>query len=356
MERGVEPSRMRPRLLILSTALALATTALFADWLPVPGAGWNHDEEARHLHWDTAKLADVTAKLRHLKPTGLVIVQDGKVVADWGDPARKVDVFSVRKSIVSALFGIAIAEGRINPRRTLAEIGIDDSVAPSLTPDEKRATIADLLTARSGIYHEAAYEFGAFAESRPARGSHPPGTFWFYNNFDFNVLGTIYTRLTGEGLFEAVEGRIARPIGMEDFSAADGRLVHEPVSEHPAYPMRMTARDLARFGVLYLNRGFWDGVQVVPAQWAAESTRRVTRLKDGRGYGYLWWQLPPSVPGSRGGFYAMGRGGQAIAVVPERGLVVSQTVEMAPGGTGLTTDQFLDLLGLIVAAAPAEAT
>ena len=74
---------------------------------------------------------------------------------------------------------------------TLAELGIDDN-EPSLTDVEKRATVRDLLTARSGVYHPALYETPGMAAMRPLRGSHLPGTHWYYNNWDFNALGTIY--------------------------------------------------------------------------------------------------------------------------------------------------------------------
>jgi CubicO group peptidase (beta-lactamase class C family) len=80
---------------------------------------------------------------------------------------------------------------------------------------------------------------------RPARGSHAPGTFWYYNNWDFNVLGTILRKATGEDTFEAVERHIAQPIGMEHFTARDGKYAYERASEHPAYRMFMSARDLA---------------------------------------------------------------------------------------------------------------
>lgn len=346
---------MNKRTYILAALLALATTSLFADKLPLPGPTWNQPEAGRP-EWDRAKLAEIDARLRHLKPTSLIIVQDGTVVTDWGDTARKVRVYSVRKSILSALYGIGVAQGRIKLNRTLAELDIDDT-EPKLSEQEKGATLRHLLSARSGIYHAAAYELGgAFAQNRPARGSHPPGAQWFYNNFDFNVLGTAYTKLMEEDIFEAVERRIAKPIGMVDFKAADGEYVYEPQSEHPAYTMRFTARDLARFGVLYLNRGWWNGTQVVPQDWIAQSTRRITTVSNGLGYGYLWWQLPVGMEGSRGAFFAMGKGGQAIAVVPTRGLVVVQTVDVKPNEDGLSTAQFIELLELIIAAAPASAT
>ena len=211
---------MKKRPIILAALLAMATTGLFADKLPFQGPGWARID-ASVAGWNESSLATVEAKLRHLRPTALVIAQDGRTVAEWGDSARKVNVYSIRKSLLSALFGIAAAEGQVDLDRTLADLAIDDK-EPRLTPAEKEATIRDLLMSKSGIYHVAAYEFGGIASQRPARGSHPHGTYWYYNNFDFNVLGTIYSKLLKQGVFTSVEQRLAKPLGMQDFSADTG--------------------------------------------------------------------------------------------------------------------------------------
>ena len=189
-----------------------------------------------------------------------MVVQDRLLVVSWGEVARKVNVRSIRKSLLSALFGIGVRDGKIVPSRTLAELGIDDR-PPGLSEPEQQATIRDLLMARSGVYHPAAYEDPEQKSLRPERGSHVPGSFWYYNNWDFNALGAIYERPVGSGIFDALEVEIARPIGMEDFKAGDGQLVYEPETDYPAYTMRLTARDLARFGWLYANRGDWRGSQ-----------------------------------------------------------------------------------------------
>lgn len=242
--------------------------------------------------WSTERLDIARNYSAGLKPTAVVIVQDGKVVASWGDIKRKVNVASVRKSLLSALYGIAVSEGHIDLSTTLAELGIDDK-APALTETEKSATVRDLLMSRSGVYHPAAYETKDIKRKRPARGSHAPGTFWFYNNWDFNALGTIYRERTGEDIFESFERRIADPIGMEDFSARDGRYVTEEFSEHPAYPFNLSARDAARFGQLFLDEGRWGDRQVLPASWVRESTTPYSFAKRIRqGYGYMWWTLP----------------------------------------------------------------
>ncbi|MDR6671216.1 serine hydrolase [Rhizobium sp. 1399] len=301
--------------------------------------------------WSVDGLKEAQDYAVTLKPTAVMVAQDGKVIASWGDLSRKVNVASVRKSLLSALYGIAVSEGRISLASTLADLGIDDK-PPALTAAEKQATVRDLLMARSGIYHPAAYETGDMRRNRPERGSHAPGTFWWYNNWDFNALGTIYRQQTGEDIFQSFAQRIAAPIGMEDFSARDGRYIAERQSEHPAYPFNLSARDAARFGQLFLDGGRWNGRQIVPASWVKESTTAYSATDRGSmGYGYLWWTLNPEVFGP-GAALASGYGGQAIAIVPSKRLVVVQIVDPAQNAKGVRTSNFVNLLQQIAAAAP----
>ena len=91
---------------------------------------------------------------------------------------------------------------------------------------------------------------------RPKRGSHPPGTFWLYNNWDINALGTIYEQATKWSVFTGFDRLIALPLQMEDFDVAhDTRYFRDPSSLHPADMFRMSSRDMARFGLLYLRHG-----------------------------------------------------------------------------------------------------
>lgn len=281
------------------------------------------------------------------KPTAFLAMREGRMLASHGDPARKVSVASVRKSLLGTLFGIAIAEGRVALSDDLAALGIDDA-PPSLTAREKTATVADLLSARSGIYHPAAYETRDMREKRPVRGSHPPGTFWYYNNWDFNALGTIYRQRTGEDVFESFSRRIAAPIGMQDFRSGDGRYVSDARSRHPAYVFSLSTRDMLRFGEVVLAGGTWQGRAVVPAGWLSRSLSAHSKTDRGDlGYGYLWWVLDPTVFGPGAGF-AAGFGGQFIAVVPRRRLVVVQTVALHRDGGG-STRRFVRMLTTLAA-------
>jgi len=105
-------------------------------------------------------------------------VDRGLLVVRWGDHRRNHIVQSVRKSFLSALYGIFENEAPIDISLDLATLGIDDSVPPSLTDLEKTATLQQLLQARSGVYHEAAAESQGMKDARPERWSHAPGTFY----------------------------------------------------------------------------------------------------------------------------------------------------------------------------------
>lgn len=332
--------------------IALIIFSLFLGVLPgeAQAQPWQRADPAS-AGWSVEELKVAQDYAATLSPTAVMVVQDGKVIASWGDVSRKVNVASVLKSLLSALYGIAVSESRIDLGSTLADLAIDDK-PPALTGAEKRATLRDLLMARSGIYHQAAYETGDMRRNRPGRGSHAPGTFWFYNNWDFNALGTIYREQTGEDIFRSFAQRIAQPIGMQDFSARDGSYSLENLSIHPAYPFRLSARDAARFGQLYLDAGRWSGRQVIPASWVKASTTAYSATDRGSmGYGYLWWTLNPDVFGP-GAALASGYGGQAIAIVPLKHLVVVQTVDPAQNTKGIRTSHFVKLLQQIAVAAP----
>jgi CubicO group peptidase (beta-lactamase class C family) len=268
--------------------------------------------------------------------SAVMIVQHGRVIAEWGDTQRRTDVASVRKSLLSALFGIAIEEGRVKLSDTLAKLGINDK-PPGLTPSELQATLADVLTSRSGVYHPIDLEPAAVAAQRPPRGGHAPGQFWFYNNWGFNAAGTIYKKISGSGIFTAFKERIADRIGMQDFSLEACEYGESKVSLHRHYAFRLSARDLARFGLLHARDGRWNGQQVVPASWVRDSVKPLADTRNvyfpGRGYGYMWWSgfgsvWAPTVTLPQGSFFALGFGSQFLFVVSAHDLVVVHTVDL----------------------------
>lgn len=304
-----------------------------------PGESWQNVTTPEKAGWSKEKLAAARqfAETDSIHTSAVMIVQSGQVVDQWGDCDKKIDAYSVRKSLISALYGIYSSEGVIDINETLEHLGIDDS-PDSLTKEEKQARVVDLLRARSGVYHLVDFETASMTKNRPPRGSHAPGTFWYYNNWDFNVLGTIFEKKAGLKIGQAFYERIAKPIGMQDFRPNDVFYFGGPASIHPTYHFEITARDLARFGLLYLHHGRWEGKQIVPEAWVEKSSHASEMISSNGvnlgGYEYLWWidyggvHFPEvSLPGI---YSARGAGAHYLFVIPTLDLVIVHRTDNDP--------------------------
>ena len=169
-----------------SSAIAQADPTHVASSATFPGTSWTHIASLKKAGWSQEKLAaaNAYADADSIHTSAVMIVQGGKVVDQWGDITQKIDCYSIRKSLLSALYGIYSAEGAIDINQTLEQLGIDDSPDP-LTKEEKQARVVDLLRARSGVYHKVDFETESMQKSRPPRGSHAPGTFWYLQQLGF---------------------------------------------------------------------------------------------------------------------------------------------------------------------------
>ena len=320
-----------------------------------PDTTWSEEPNPERLGWSATKLAVAREYSEQIGSAAVMIVDDGVVVDAWGMVAAPLKLHSIRKPLMSALIGIHAAEGRIDLAATMADLGIDDN-PPSLGAAEKQASVRDLIMARSGIYHPALGEAPSMKAARPERHSHAPGTFWYYNNWDFNVLGTIFERQTGTRVCEEFGRRIARPLGMEDFDPALCWYHSASDSIHPYYGIRMSARDLARFGLLYLRGGRWRARQVVPAAWVGESTKIHSVIRDGKGYGYMWSTASggewfPNVRLRGPAFGHAGLGVHFLVVIPYRKLVIVHRVDTDKPGPYPGANSLGRLLWLILDAA-----
>jgi CubicO group peptidase (beta-lactamase class C family) len=341
-------------------ALALAASASSGSQEPVapglhtfPGPHWDRAADVARLGWSRERLETARAAATAAGSAALMIVTGGQVVAEWGDASKTYHSHSTRKSFMSALYGIYRADGQIDTSLTLGKLGIQEK-GTELTPQEQQATVLDLLRSRSGVYLPAAGEVQAMRDSRPKRGSHPPGTFWYYNNWDFNALGTIFRQLTGADIFEALKTRIADPIGMEDFDIRQASYDSEPESMHPGYWFRISARDFARFGYLYLRGGRWNDRQIVPRAWVEESTKSYSAAEPSvtkSGYGLMWWVATRSDYGIPiGSFTASGTGGQRLTVMPALDTVVVSLMSTDVEGPRMGSTDWDRLLGVILRA------
>jgi CubicO group peptidase (beta-lactamase class C family) len=331
-----------------------AARHLFEAW---PGADWETMPSPADRGWSMPLLDAARRKSEEIGSDAVMIVQDGLVVAQWGDVAHRYKCHSMRKSLLSALIGLHVETGAIDLGKTMEELGIDDR--EGLAPREKAAKVLDLVMARSGVYHPTGYETEYMKNLKPARHSQGPGTWWCYNNWDFNALGTIFERATGRGIFDEFRDRIAAPVGMQDFrydgERRDGEYVEFDASVHRAYPFRLSTRDLARFGLLFLRGGRWRDAQVIPEKWVRMSVRPYSHAGERGAYGYMWWVARgdihfPQMSVPEGTYSARGAGGHYVVVIPALDLVVVHRVDTDVPGRKVESLAFGALLEAILAA------
>lgn len=309
----------------------------------VPGVRWEH-VTPESVGYSSARLEVLRAWLKTRPTSSMMAVYKGKVIFEYGDTTRATVIASVRKSVLDILYGAEknLPENLANS--TVVELGLKDKV--SFVHPEELATFDQLLASRSGIYIPNGD--GGQDAIAPKRGSEYPGTHFFYNNWDFNALGTAFEKLTHKNIYDALRDDIAVPLGMQDFDRARQKKSVDPNHAHDVYPMWLSTRDMARIGVLMIYHGNWAGKQVADAGFLDWSTTLVTPFEDlnptgfraaGQpmhwGYGRLWWVWdPPRYPGGtsmgpfQGAYSAMGTGGQYITVFPGLDLVVVHKVDI----------------------------
>jgi hypothetical protein len=246
-----------------------------------------------------------------------------------------VSSFSVAKPVVSALVGIAIAQGRIG--------SVDDPVTrylPELArrdPRFGRITLRHLLTMSSGLadldpYYDLDLRTVALRDTRIAG---PAGRRFHYNNIDPILLGMVLERTTGESVSTYLAKQLWGPLGME----ADGSWSLDSRRsglELLQAGLNGRAIDFAKLGALYLHGGVWRGRQLVPRRWVADSTSADTRTDPSPRFEYDWWTRPGSGPPND--FWAQGNHGQFVYVSPGRNVVLVRF------GTDYNYDHWPDLL------------
>lgn len=285
----------------------------------------------------------LSKELEHYKTDGLIVLHNGNLLYEnyWNNNSAnsKHIAFSVTKSFVSALVGIALDEGLID--------NIEDPITKYLSDFNgtgyEGVRIKDILQMSSGVdfnedYADPKSDINRFGRAT-ARGSsfrdfakslergREPGTYHHYVSIDTQVLGFLLAEVTGMPLKEYLYKKIWNKIGMEDdaFFIVDNNGVEMALGG-----LNATLRDYAKFGELYLNRGKWNGEQVVPASWVdASHTTDGPHLKPGEselssspwGYGLQWW-----VPGFPDTDYtASGVYNQYIYIDPLTNVVIAKT-------------------------------
>lgn len=291
------------------------------DWAPVA------NPEAHGL--TAAVRKDVDAMLDGLSTTSFITVAGGEVLYTYGDPSEVSYLASTRKSILSMLMGQPVTDGTIDLDRTMEDLGIEED--HGLLPIEKTAKLRDLLVSCSGVYHQPGSP-GSSTKNVPERGSKEPGTYFHYNNWDFNVLGAVFEQLTGRSVFQAFAEDFAGPMHLQDFDPTRQRMMgYEGASRYLAYHFFLSGRDMARLGLAMVRKGRWGEARVMPEGWVEESTRiRVPADKMNEsaksrvaGYSYLWWipVVTKDTPEWAGACVAAGHFGQFVLCLPALDMV-----------------------------------
>ncbi len=302
----------------------------------------------------------------------VVVTVDGeKVFEKYYDATADAhrNVFSVTKSVMSTLVGIAIGEGRISGvDATLAELL--PKYAKDMSPKVARTTLDQVLTMRGGFVEEDAphgFDFlGAKDTTRAILDSAgPPGDF-AYSPAGAHLVSKILASATGTSVLEYARSRLFGPLGIDTDPAAEP-LVTEgyPDSDEGdfAWPvdsqghhagwsgLALTPGDLVKLGALYLDQGRWDGAQIVPAGWIREATAARVPVLDtlpiDSSYGYEWWT--GELRDNRG-FSAVGYGGQRIMVIPDRRavVVVATEAEVSDQASGISPVQSAQIAELAI--------
>jgi CubicO group peptidase (beta-lactamase class C family) len=226
---------------------------------------------------------------KRMQGYSLTIFKHGKSVVELGKTNSLFNISSLRKTLLSALYGIFVEKKVIDLDATLAELGINDK-PPGLTKEELQTTVRNLLKMRSGIYHPANYETISTKDSRPKRHSFNQGEHYYYNNWDANTLGSIFTKLTGEDIFKSFKQHVGDKLSFEDFDIDQCEYKAPDLnSSHRAYLFKMSTRDLVKFGNLFAESGVANGNQIISNDWIKESTAMYSKEQDGRGVGYFWY-------------------------------------------------------------------
>jgi CubicO group peptidase (beta-lactamase class C family) len=326
--------------MVLTAAVATLAACGFrspepsVDFAPEPGPDGLPVAAASDRGVDTTRLAAVFRYVA-TDPSfenayGLLMLRQGELIAEGYfrgyEASRRNNVKSVTKSVLSLLVGIAIEQGHIR--------GVDQSIEdffPEYIADDgdvrKRAiTVHDLLTMQAGLtWREHLPWFGLdWDPARMYRARDPvryvlgqamedePGQRFRYSTGTSQLLAAVLWKATGRKPQEYAAEYLLGPLGVDHIEWSAGR---DGVN-HGGVGLRLTPREMAKIGQLVLQRGDWEGRQLVAESWIAESTRghAIFGYSDGP-YGYHWWVRP-------NGFTAQGARGQYIYIAPEAELVV----------------------------------
>jgi CubicO group peptidase (beta-lactamase class C family) len=259
----------------------------------------------------------------------VMIVRHGKIVAEgWWAPYAAAEphmMYSLSKSFTSTAVGLAVAEGKLQVNDPVLKFFPDEAPAePSANLRAMR--VRDLLTMSAGHHDEDIRDFPYNSDESVVKAflakpvAHKPGTFFVYNTPASYMLSAIVQKVTGQPVLDYLGPRLFQPLGIENPTWDASK---QGVSMG-GFGLSVRTEDIARFGQLYLQKGEWQGKQLVPASWVETATAR--HMSNGsspasdweQGYGYQFWR-------SRHGYRGDGAHGQFCLVLPQYDAVIAIT-------------------------------
>jgi CubicO group peptidase (beta-lactamase class C family) len=263
----------------------------------------------------------------------VIVVKGGKIIAERYYNGKTINDFnnihSVTKSICSALIGIAFDRGYLTDVDSkLIEYFPEYAVLPDVDPRLEEITLRHILTMQAGFrFYETLESWIPYVESEnwteyalQLSFIHAPGTRYHYSTPQTNLMANIIPSVTDMSTMEFAAEYLFECLGIEV-----GYWLQDPQGNYTGgHELYITPRDMAQFGLLYLNEGDWFGTQIISEEWYHESTiKQVERYSPfeeiENGYGYYWRTVDQDQSHL---YYALGKGGQIIYIVPDLDLVV----------------------------------
>jgi len=315
------------------TQPAPATNSSAVPYWPTDGWRTSSPEEQGMDSQRLAQMLDAIQQ-KHLPLHSLLVIRNGYLVSETYfqsyQPENVHEIYSVTKSVISTLIGIAMDKGFIDRLDQRVVDFFPQRKFNNLDPRKQAMTLEDLLTMTSGLDWEdedptfremtQSSDWVKYVLDKPM--IHSPGSQFNYCSGCSHVLSAILQETTGMTTLEFAEQNLFEPLGINGKAwpkDADG----VPIG---GWGLMITPREMAKLGYLYQHRGEWDGRQIVSAQWVEKATQKQIDVDEEMGYGYQWWTYP-----SLDAYTALGLRGQTIFVIPESDLVIVTTAAMGNG-------------------------
>jgi CubicO group peptidase (beta-lactamase class C family) len=289
-----------------------------------------------------SKILRKTDEMPYLK--SLIVLKNDELIIEkyinGGGPDQIHDIRSASKSVLSAIVGIAIKDGYINSIEQKIIDFFPEYITDELDPKIYDLRIRHLITMKSGFnIEETAQAYQQLYKSPdwiehilhfPFRAA--PGKKFSYNSFNTHLLSATITKATGMSTFDYAKSVLFSPLGITKV-----KWEKDPKGYCiGGWGLSLKAQDMVNFGTLYLNNGLFNGSQVVPSEWIKSSIIERTGMigtyysgwNKSYGYGFLWWikriENHIDIP------FAMGHGGQRIAIIPDVSAVLVTQAEPDP--------------------------